>query len=110
VVTDFQSKMYQILKTAFVICTSRNLQFLSSFEKLTTLILDHNNLRSDVIFPSMPTLTTLWLNHNAVAKLHPLMESIQKAFPNLKILSLMGNEAAPSYLNGGTYYEYLQYR
>lgn len=58
----------------------------------------------------MRTLTTLWLNHNNMDKLHPLMESIRKAFPNLKFLSLMGNAGAPSYLNGGTYYEYIQYR
>jgi len=87
-----------------------NLQFLTQFDKLTTIILDHNNLNSEVQFPRMPRLTTLWMNHNAVDKLHPLMENIHKAFPSIKFLSIMGNVAAPSYLNGGTYYEYLQYR
>jgi len=30
--------------------------------------------------------------------------------PNLKYLSIMGNNAAPSYLNGGSFYDYLQCR
>jgi hypothetical protein len=77
---------------------------------VTTLILDHNQICSEAVFPRVPTLTTLWLNHNLIDKLHPFIESVRKGFPNLKFLSLMGNSGAPSYLNGGTYYEYLQYR
>jgi hypothetical protein len=87
-----------------------NVDFLANFESLTTLILDHNLLTCDIIFPTVPTLTTLWLNHNLIDKLHPFTQNLSKSFPNLKFLSLMGNTGAPSYLNGGSYYEYLQYR
>ncbi|CAG7731919.1 unnamed protein product [Allacma fusca] len=98
-------------KLAYVTnCAFRNVDFLLYFEKMTTLILDHNYITCDVIFPIIPTLTTLWLNHNLIDKLHPFIPNLGKSFPNLQILSLMGNQGAPSYLNGGSYYEYLQYR
>ncbi|CAL8142267.1 unnamed protein product [Orchesella dallaii] len=87
-----------------------SVNFLNSFKKLTTLILDHNYLTAETVFPTNTNLTTLWLNHNFVDKLHPFVQGLGKSFPNLKFLSLMGNTGAPSYLNGGTYYEYIQYR
>ncbi|ODN02772.1 Leucine-rich repeat-containing protein C10orf11 [Orchesella cincta] len=87
-----------------------SVNFLTSFKKLTTLILDHNYMTAEAAFPSNSNLTTLWLNHNFIDKLHPFVQRLGKSFPNLKFLSLMGNTGAPSYLNGGTYYEYIQYR
>lgn len=89
---------------------SSNIDFLSSFKKLSTIILDHNHLTSDTIFPQNPNVTTLWLNHNFIETLYPFVHRVSKAYRNLKFLSLMGNTGAPSYLNGGTYYEYIQYR
>lgn len=79
-------------------------------KNLTTLILDHNSISSETIFPHMPSVTTLWLNHNTITQLHPFIQNLGKSCPNLTCLSLMGNQGAPSYLTGGTYYEYLQYR
>lgn len=58
----------------------------------------------------MPNLELLWLNHNYIKNLHPFIKNLHKSIPNLKYLCLMGNEAAPSYLNGGSFFEYLQYR
>uniref|UniRef100_A0A671UC15 U2A'/phosphoprotein 32 family A C-terminal domain-containing protein n=1 Tax=Sparus aurata TaxID=8175 RepID=A0A671UC15_SPAAU len=52
----------------------------SQLEQLSTLILDCNNYTSHIKFPYMPSVT----------------------FPNIKILSMMNNEAAPSYFNGGS--------
>lgn len=45
-----------------------------------------------------------------IVNLYPWIRNVQESCPNLKYLSLMGNPAAPSYLNGGNFYEYLQYR
>ncbi|XP_017769041.1 PREDICTED: leucine-rich repeat-containing protein C10orf11 homolog [Nicrophorus vespilloides] len=87
-----------------------NLNFLTEFKKLTTLICDHNNITSSTEIPAMPKLELLWLNHCKIKELYPWGRKLQKSCPQLKYLSLMGNEAAPSYLNGGNFNEYLQYR
>ncbi|EEZ97805.1 Leucine-rich repeat-containing protein C10orf11 homolog-like Protein [Tribolium castaneum] len=87
-----------------------NLDFLSEFKALTTFICDHNNISSNTNLPFLPTLELLWLNHCKVTSLYPWAKKLQSSCPNLKFLSLMGNPVAPSYLNGGNFYEYLQYR
>lgn len=89
---------------------SRNLQFLAEFENLTSLNLDHNSIDDYTVFPYMPKLQLLWLNHNNVEELYPFIKNLYESVPNLRYLCLMGNKAAPSYLNGGTFYDYLQYR
>ncbi|CAK9823772.1 Leucine-rich melanocyte differentiation-associated protein [Anthophora retusa] len=89
---------------------SRNLQFLAEFENLTSLNLDHNDIDDHTVFPYMPKLQLLWLNHNSVEELYPFIKNLYESVPNLRYLCLMGNKAAPSYLNGGTFYDYLQYR
>lgn len=88
----------------------RSLHFLSEFENLTSLNLDYNNIDEFTVFPYMPKLQLLWLNHNKIDHLYPFIKNLYESMPNLKYLSLMGNKAAPSYLNGGTFYDYLQYR
>ncbi|XP_028026169.1 uncharacterized protein LOC114239932 isoform X2 [Bombyx mandarina] len=50
------------------------------------------------------------LNHCKIASLYPWVGKLKESCPNLQYLCLMGNPAAPSYFNGGTFYEYLQYR
>ncbi|XP_066589970.1 leucine-rich melanocyte differentiation-associated protein-like isoform X2 [Prorops nasuta] len=89
---------------------SRNLHFLSEFENLTSLNLDHNNIDAYSLLPYMPKLQLLWLNHNNIDDLYPFIKNLYQSTPNLRYLCLMGNKAAPSYLNGGTFYDYLQYR
>ncbi|XP_049798838.1 leucine-rich melanocyte differentiation-associated protein-like [Schistocerca nitens] len=87
----------------------KNLDFLSEFRNLTSLILDRNKLDSDTILPHLPNLLLLWLNYSKVDELFPFIRNLQRSFPNLRFLSMLGNPAAPSYLNGGTEYEHLQY-
>ncbi|XP_015600694.1 leucine-rich melanocyte differentiation-associated protein isoform X2 [Cephus cinctus] len=89
---------------------SRNLYFLTEFENISSLNLDHNNIDAHSIFPSMPKLQLLWLNHNKIEDLFPFLKNLYTSMPNLRYLCLMGNKAAPSYLNGGSFYDYLQYR
>ncbi|XP_012260584.1 leucine-rich melanocyte differentiation-associated protein-like isoform X2 [Athalia rosae] len=89
---------------------SRNLQFLAEFDNMTSLNLDHNEIDPFTIFPPMPKLQLLWLNHNKIDDLYPFIKNLYTSLPNLRYLCLMGNPAAPSYLNGGSFYEYLQSR
>uniref|UniRef100_A0A8C1SLT9 Uncharacterized protein n=1 Tax=Cyprinus carpio TaxID=7962 RepID=A0A8C1SLT9_CYPCA len=87
-----------------------NPALLGSLEKLSTLILDCNNYSAHVKFPYMPSLTTLWINKNKISNLPIIVEEICCKFPNIKILSMMNNEAAPSYFNGGSLTQYMDYR
>ncbi|XP_074518327.1 leucine-rich melanocyte differentiation-associated protein [Halichoeres trimaculatus] len=79
-------------------------------EKLSTLILDSNNYTSHIKFPYMPSITTVSINKNKINNLPVFVEEIKRKFPNIKILSMMNNEAAPSYFNGGTLTQYKDYR
>ncbi|XP_019878234.2 uncharacterized protein LOC109606101 isoform X2 [Aethina tumida] len=85
-----------------------NLDFLSEFKQVTTLICDHNKISAKTTLPYMPKLELLWMNHCKISELYPWAKRLQQSCPNLKYLSLMGNSVSPSHLNGGTIYEYLQ--
>ncbi|KAF7998609.1 hypothetical protein HCN44_011017 [Aphidius gifuensis] len=87
-----------------------SLQFLAEFENLTSVNLDYNRIDSYTIFPYLPQLELLWLNHNKIDSLYPFLKLLYESLPNLQYLSIMGNHASPSYLNDGTFYDYLQYR
>ncbi|RDD39808.1 Leucine-rich repeat-containing protein C10orf11-like protein [Trichoplax sp. H2] len=87
-----------------------DLRILVRLKQLRILILDHNHINSQIQFPSHEMLNTLWVNHNEIENLSIFIEKIAKAFPNLKYLSMMNNQAAPSYFNGGTLYQYTDYR
>lgn len=88
----------------------RDVKFLSHFEVLDTVILDHNQLDCLTAFPMLPSLRCLWLNFNRVLSPTPFVRSLSRSCPNLRHLSLMGNEVAPSYLNGGTPQDNINYR
>ncbi|XP_071098796.1 leucine-rich melanocyte differentiation-associated protein-like [Haliotis cracherodii] len=87
-----------------------DLRFMSDFPKVSTLILDHNNISCQVKLPPLPELNTLWVNHNKIRNLGVFVATISKTCPNLKFLSMMNNEAAPSYFNGGSYQQYVDFR
>ncbi|XP_059210443.1 leucine-rich melanocyte differentiation-associated protein [Centropristis striata] len=87
-----------------------NPALLGQLEKLSTLILDCNNYTSHIKFPYMPSVTTVYINKNKINNLPVFVEEIRQKFPNLKILSMMNNEAAPSYFNGGSLTQYKDYR
>ncbi|XP_049870819.1 uncharacterized protein LOC126370119 isoform X2 [Pectinophora gossypiella] len=87
-----------------------NLDPLVHFRHLTSLIADHNPITENCILPPLPQLQLLWLNHCKIASLYPWVSKLKQSCPRLQHLCLMENPAAPSYLNGGTFYEYLQYR
>ncbi|KAK2852026.1 hypothetical protein Q5P01_008302 [Channa striata] len=87
-----------------------NPALLGQLEKLSTLILDCNNYTSHVKFPYMPSVTTVCVNKNKINNLPVFVEEVRRKFPNIKILSMMNNEAAPSYFNGGSLTQYKDYR
>ncbi|XP_041968491.1 leucine-rich melanocyte differentiation-associated protein-like [Aricia agestis] len=87
-----------------------NLDALVHFIHLTSLIADDNPITENCCLPPMPKLEILWLNRCKIASIYPWVGKLRESCPNLTYLSLMGNPAAPSYFNGGTFYEYLQYR
>ncbi|XP_028262266.1 uncharacterized protein LOC114436280 isoform X1 [Parambassis ranga] len=87
-----------------------NPALLGRLERLSTLILDCNNYTSHVKFPYMPSITTLCINKNKVTNLPVFVEEIRRKFPSIKILSMMNNKAAPSYFNGGSLTQYIDYR
>ncbi|XP_013137770.1 PREDICTED: leucine-rich repeat-containing protein C10orf11 homolog isoform X1 [Papilio polytes] len=87
-----------------------NLDAVVHFKHLTSLIADTNPITENCVLPPLPKLQLLWLNHCKISSLYPWAGKLKESCPNLEYLSLMGNPAAPSYFNGGTFYEYLQYR
>eukprot|EP00048_Salpingoeca_helianthica_P003891 m.71570 g.71570 ORF g.71570 m.71570 type:complete len:170 (-) comp12954_c1_seq1:169-678(-) len=83
---------------------------LAAFQQLETLILDNNLLTSHVKLPFLPKLKTFWVNNNRITNLSIFIEHTAASFPDLIYLSMMNNEAAPSYFNGGTVQQYDDYR
>jgi len=87
-----------------------DLRFLAEMTALQTLVLDNNQVTSQVKMPRLPNLTTLWLNRNRIDNLGLFMTTLAESCPSLTGLCLMNNPAAPSYFNGGTYQQYVDYR
>ncbi|KAK3799630.1 hypothetical protein RRG08_059676 [Elysia crispata] len=87
-----------------------DLRFLMELPHIQSLVLDHNHVTSQVKMPLCRELHTLWVNHNRIQNLGFFLQTVAKNCPSLRILSMMNNEAAPSYFNGGTYQQYLDYR
>jgi hypothetical protein len=87
-----------------------DLRFLFDFPNLKTLILDKNQIQSNIKLPFMNNLTTLWVNHNKIENLAIFIQNLATSCPNLSYLSMMNNKAAPSYFNGGSLVEYNDYR
>jgi len=83
---------------------------LQPFENLETLVLDHNDINSNTTFPNLPNLRMLSLNSNKISNLSLFVRNLAMNLPGLKYLSLMKNEAAPSYFNGGTVDQFQDYR
>ncbi|XP_005754204.1 leucine-rich repeat-containing protein 72 [Pundamilia nyererei] len=104
-----QTDSLQVLDLSYNLL-DENPALLGRLEKLSTLILDCNNYTSHVKFPYMPSVTTVCINKNKINNLPVFVEEIWRKFPNIKILSMMNNEAAPSYFNGGSLTQHTDYR
>ncbi len=73
-------------------------------------MLDHNLVHSFTRLPLAPRLHTLWINFNQIHTIQPFVGNLARAFPNLRYLSMMGNPAAPGFVNGGSFHDYIVYR
>ncbi|OQR72693.1 leucine-rich repeat-containing protein C10orf11-like [Tropilaelaps mercedesae] len=73
---------------------------LDALVRLRHLILDNNGLRNPLVIEtcSGPLLETLSLNNNCFDDLKALIESVRKAFPRIRHLSLLGNPCCPDQL------------
>jgi Leucine-rich repeat (LRR) protein len=87
-----------------------DLRFLIELPNLRTLILDKNRINSNVKIPRLDMLHTIWINHNQIANLSVFIQTLVTQCPQLKYLSMMNNPAAPSFFNGGSYKQYVDYR
>lgn len=87
-----------------------DIRFLCDLPCIESLVLDDNHLTSQVKVPLCPQLHTLWVNDNRIQNLPTFLETLSRSCPRLRTLSMMNNQAAPSYFNGGTYEQYLHYR
>ncbi|XP_063722038.1 leucine-rich melanocyte differentiation-associated protein-like [Symsagittifera roscoffensis] len=89
----------------------KHLDFLCGFSVLRTLILD-DNLVGSVFKCTQQTdsLQNLSINRNQITNLPVFLNNLKSFFPNLLWLSMMNNEAAPSYFNGGSKFEHNDYR
>ena len=87
-----------------------DLRFLLDFSNLQTIIVDRNRINSNVKIPHLDMLHTLWINHNQITNLSVFIQTLTTHCPQLKYLSMMNNPAAPSFFNGGSYQQYVDYR
>ena len=70
-----------------------------------------NLLLGPVCNRSYSTTFRLWWNKVSFFNFTAVfISSLSKSCPSLRFLSMMNNEAAPSYFNGGTYNQYKDYR
>ncbi|XP_066923514.1 leucine-rich melanocyte differentiation-associated protein-like [Clytia hemisphaerica] len=84
---------------------------LRQFDQLHTVILDHNALDEHFCFPGkFPAIKLLSVNGNKIANLSVFVNRMSQDLPNLTFLSMMKNDAAPSYFNGGTKSQNEDYR
>ncbi|XP_066985644.1 probable U2 small nuclear ribonucleoprotein A' isoform X2 [Macrobrachium rosenbergii] len=77
----------------------KSLEGLEKFPHLEELILDNNFIDDSVTLPRLETLHTLSLNKNKVANLEKFLDQVSEKFPQLRYLSLLGNEACPNQLS-----------
>lgn len=80
------------------------------FQRLHTIIIDHNALGCHVAFPVLEKLRLISINANQINNLSIFITRLSQDVPKLKYLSMMKNEAAPSYFNGGTKAQNQDYR
>jgi len=83
------------------------------FPQLRSLVADNNRLQSNSNFNSgklLPRLELLWINGCQIKHLAVWIDKIAACCPNLKMFSMLKNQACPNFFNGGTVQQYTDYR
>mmetsp|Transcript_4514 Transcript_4514/g.15870 ORF Transcript_4514/g.15870 Transcript_4514/m.15870 type:complete len:335 (-) Transcript_4514:52-1056(-) len=88
----------------------QDLTSVGGFTRLETLVLDNNKVSSHTKIPRLPFLTTLWCNNNEITNMSIFVDKLVDAVPKLRYLSMLGNEACPNFLTGGSLKQYKDYR
>ena len=85
---------------------------MDKFSNLEELIFDNNELTSDLEFPKLPKLHTLWLNKNQIDDVDKIFpkKSISKTLPSLTYVSLLNNPGCPNELTRRDDEDYRRYR
>ncbi|XP_055382396.1 leucine-rich melanocyte differentiation-associated protein-like [Condylostylus longicornis] len=78
----------------------QNLQFLSNFPLLHTLVLDRNPRLNFKSLPYLPRLQILWLNNCNIINTNDWVLQLKIKCPNIKQLSMMCNPVGLTCLNG----------
>lgn len=111
---EIPKNMLRYVELASVIDLSHNklnnIEELGKFTMLEELNLDNNDVNDDTEFPTMPRLTTLSLNKNKLVDCDNLVTKLRRNCPNLRYISLLGNDACPHPLLGYSEKEYQQAR
>jgi len=84
----------------------RNIDFLSGFYNLNTLIVDSNHITHTSKFPVLTKLTGLYINCNQINELENFIDNLAEKMPNLQYLSMLGNIACPIFGEVHHYYNY----
>jgi Leucine-rich repeat (LRR) protein len=87
-----------------------NLERIEWFTNLESLVLDHNNIKSQLGIQYPLKLKLLWVNANKIHNLSVFVEQLRKFSPKLKSLSMQNNKACPNFFNGGSPEQYADYR
>ena len=83
----------------------------SSFNDILNIYnLEFNEELSEV--SKIPLLHAFYfrINYCDVSRLDPFCTYLSNSLPKLEYLSMMGNPAAPSFVNGGKFHDYIMYR
>jgi len=79
--------------------------------RLSTLVLDKNQLSSFSDFPQMNHLNTLWVNNNNLVDINTIVDQLASLFPSLQYLSMLKNPACPDmYTDDSQSEPYQRYR
>eukprot|EP00051_Salpingoeca_urceolata_P024005 m.414995 g.414995 ORF g.414995 m.414995 type:complete len:324 (-) comp20176_c5_seq8:369-1340(-) len=86
------------------------LDHLERFKGLQELVLDNNCLADGLALPKLPKLHTLTLNKNSISDIEAFLDMAKQRLPQLRYLSLLGNQACPNELVEKDEDDYQRYR
>ncbi|KAA6373834.1 MAG: hypothetical protein EZS28_030640 [Streblomastix strix] len=90
--------------------SDRSLGPIGAFDQLESLVLDGNQLTSNVVLPKLQRLHSLSVSKNRIQTISIFIEKLRINMPNLRFLCMLQNEACPNYFFHKSIEEYQEYR